>query len=55
MSLQQPKMAAHDSHMYPPEIIGYAEPWIVSPGETVAIKVGHTAYARKAAVLCPSC
>lgn len=24
---------------YPPEIIGYAEPWIVAPGEPVAIKV----------------
>jgi hypothetical protein len=24
---------------YPPEITGYAEPWIVSPGSTVAIKV----------------
>jgi len=24
---------------YPPEIIGYVEPWIVSPGETVAVKV----------------
>ncbi|KIW81561.1 hypothetical protein Z517_04587 [Fonsecaea pedrosoi CBS 271.37] len=27
---------------YPPEIIGYAEPWIVSPGESVAIKVSCT-------------
>jgi hypothetical protein len=24
---------------YPAEIIGYAEPWIVSPGDTVDIKV----------------
>lgn len=24
---------------YPPEIIGYAEPWIVAPGDSVAIKV----------------
>jgi len=24
---------------YPPEIIGYAEPWIVAPGDEVAIKV----------------
>lgn len=24
---------------YPPEIIGYAEPWIVSPGDKVDIKV----------------
>lgn len=24
---------------YPPEIIGYAEPWIVAPGDLVAIKV----------------
>jgi hypothetical protein len=24
---------------YPPEITGYAEPWIASPSETVAIKV----------------
>jgi hypothetical protein len=24
---------------YPSEITGYAEPWIVSPGSTVAIKV----------------
>ena len=23
----------------PPEIIGYAEPWIVAPGDSVAIKV----------------
>ncbi|OAL39952.1 hypothetical protein AYO20_00865 [Fonsecaea nubica] len=27
---------------YPPEVIGYAEPWIVSPGESVAIKVSCT-------------
>ncbi|KAK5263775.1 hypothetical protein LTR99_010880 [Exophiala xenobiotica] len=27
---------------YPPEITGYAEPWIASPGETVAIKVSCT-------------
>lgn len=24
---------------YPSEIIGYAEPWIVGPGDEVAIKV----------------
>lgn len=24
---------------YPAEIIGYAQPWIVSPGDTVDIKV----------------
>lgn len=24
---------------HPPEIIGYAEPWIVAPGDSVAIKV----------------
>lgn len=24
---------------YPSEIIGYAEPWVVSPGDTVALKV----------------
>jgi hypothetical protein len=24
---------------YPAEIIGYAEPWIVAPGDSVAIKV----------------
>lgn len=24
---------------YPPEIIGYAEPWIVAPGDRVEIKV----------------
>lgn len=24
------------------EIIGYAEPWIVAPGDSVAIKVRHT-------------
>jgi hypothetical protein len=24
---------------YPAEIVGYAEPWIVTPGDTVAIKV----------------
>ena len=28
---------------YPPEIIGYAEPWIVSPGDSVAIKVSTIA------------
>ncbi|KIX03718.1 uncharacterized protein Z518_07271 [Rhinocladiella mackenziei CBS 650.93] len=27
---------------YPAEIIGYAEPWIVSPGDTVAIKISST-------------
>ncbi|KAL1852540.1 hypothetical protein Daus18300_012138 [Diaporthe australafricana] len=27
---------------YPPEIIGYAEPWIAAPGDTVAIKVSCT-------------
>lgn len=27
---------------YPPEITGYAEPWIVTPGEDVAIKVSCT-------------
>ncbi|OKL57211.1 hypothetical protein UA08_07367 [Talaromyces atroroseus] len=27
---------------YPPEITGYAEPWIVSPGDEVAIKVSCT-------------
>ncbi|KIW14986.1 hypothetical protein PV08_07773 [Exophiala spinifera] len=27
---------------YPPEIIGYADPWIASPGETVSIKVSCT-------------
>ena len=26
---------------YPAEITGYAEPWIVSPGDTVEIKVGN--------------
>ena len=26
---------------YPPEIIGYAEPWIVGPGDSVAIKVRY--------------
>lgn len=26
---------------YPPEITGYAEPWIASPGDTVEIKVGN--------------
>lgn len=26
---------------YPPEIIGYAEPWIVAPGDSVAIKVRY--------------
>ncbi|TID25381.1 hypothetical protein E2P81_ATG04481 [Venturia nashicola] len=29
-------------HGYPPEIIGYAEPWIVAPGDSVAIKVSCT-------------
>lgn len=24
---------------YPPEIIGYTEPWIVAPGDTIAVKV----------------
>lgn len=24
---------------YPPEIIGYADPWIVSPGDDVEVKV----------------
>lgn len=24
---------------YPPEIIGYAEPWIVNPGDEVDVKV----------------
>ncbi len=28
---------------YPAEITGYAEPWIVSPGDTVAIKVSDAA------------
>lgn len=28
---------------YPPEVIGYAEPWIVAPGDTVAIKVSSIA------------
>lgn len=34
-------MAANDVQKdgYPPEIIGYAEPWIVAPGDLVAIKV----------------
>ncbi|OKL63373.1 hypothetical protein UA08_01695 [Talaromyces atroroseus] len=27
---------------YPPEIIGYAEPWIVAPGDSVAIKISCT-------------
>ncbi|KAI1614982.1 hypothetical protein EDD37DRAFT_591039 [Exophiala viscosa] len=27
---------------YPPEIIGYAEPWIVAPGEPIAIKISCT-------------
>ncbi|KIW73387.1 hypothetical protein PV04_01514 [Phialophora macrospora] len=27
---------------YPPEITGYAEPWIVTPGEEVAIKISCT-------------
>lgn len=27
---------------YPPEITGYADPWIASPGETLAIKVSCT-------------
>lgn len=27
---------------YPEEITGYAEPWIVKPGDTVAIKVKTT-------------
>lgn len=27
---------------YPPEIIGYADPWILSPGDTVAIKISST-------------
>ncbi|KAH8784885.1 hypothetical protein F5883DRAFT_672081 [Diaporthe sp. PMI_573] len=27
---------------YPAEIVGYAEPWIVTPGDTVAIKVSCT-------------
>ncbi|CAK7236155.1 hypothetical protein SBRCBS47491_009540 [Sporothrix bragantina] len=35
MSLQQDKN-------YPVEIIGYAEPWIVAPGDTVNIKVSCT-------------
>ncbi len=26
---------------YPAEIIGYADPWIVSPGDEVEIKVGY--------------
>ncbi len=30
---------------YPPEITGYAEPWIASPGETVAIKVSDISMA----------
>jgi len=29
---------------YPPEIIGYAEPWIVAPGDAVAIKVRSISY-----------
>jgi len=28
---------------YPPEIIGYAQPWIVAPGDSVAIKVSTLA------------
>jgi hypothetical protein len=34
-------MAAADNgkESYPPEVIGYAEPWVVAPGESVAIKV----------------
>lgn len=27
---------------YPPEIIGYIEPWIANPGDTVAVKVSST-------------
>jgi hypothetical protein len=33
---------------YPLEITGYAEPWIASPGETVAIKVSDIRVALKA-------
>jgi hypothetical protein len=29
---------------YPPEITGYAEPWIASPGDKVAIKVSSTVH-----------
>lgn len=32
-------MALQQDKDYPAEIIGYAEPWIVAPGDTVAIKV----------------
>ncbi|CAK7224664.1 hypothetical protein SEUCBS140593_005645 [Sporothrix eucalyptigena] len=32
----------YDKDTYPAEIIGYAEPWIVSPGDTVSIKVSCT-------------
>ncbi|KAH8803361.1 hypothetical protein F5884DRAFT_739703 [Xylogone sp. PMI_703] len=31
-----------DKSPYPPEIIGYAEPWIVAPGDSVAIKISCT-------------
>lgn len=31
---------------YPAEILGYVEPWIASPGETVAVKVSPSFYIR---------
>ncbi|CAG9990303.1 unnamed protein product [Clonostachys byssicola] len=31
-----------DSGSYPPEIVGYAEPWIAAPGDSVAIKISCT-------------
>lgn len=32
---------------YPDEIVGYVEPWIASPGEEIAVKVGVSSQMSK--------
>jgi hypothetical protein len=41
----------NENEGYPSEIIGYAEPWIVAPGESVAIKVSTSTQTHEALIV----